>query len=129
MLISPAFAQTSGGLPASDMLVQFAPLVLIFIVFYFLLIRPQQRKLKEHRQMVENVRRGDMVVTSGGIIGKVAKVDDQELTVEVAEGVRIRIVRSTLAEVRGKAMPAPRSPRGGGSEPETVDGSADKTSK
>ena len=126
MLISTAYAQSAGGMPGSDMLIQIAPLVLIFIVFYFLLIRPQQRKLKEHRDMVAAVRRGDVVVTAGGIIGKVAKVDDQELTIEIADGVRVRIVRSTIGDVRSRNQPAGRAPRGSGSEPAVVDSANDK---
>ena len=83
------------------------PTVLIIGIMYFLMIRPQQKRLKEHREMVAGIRRGDTVVTSGGIIGKVTKVEDQELQVEIADGVRIKVVRSTLSEVRGKGEPAP----------------------
>jgi preprotein translocase subunit YajC len=129
MLISTAYAQSAGGVPGGDMLIQIAPLVLIFVVFYFLLIRPQQRKLKEHRDMVAAVRRGDVVVTAGGIIGKVAKVDDQELTIEIADGVRVRIVRSTVSDVRSRNQPAGRAPRGSGSEPAVVDAANDKADK
>ena len=83
------------------------PTMLIIGIMYFLMIRPQQKRLKEHQAMVANIRRGDTVVTSGGIIGKVTKVDDQELQVEIAEGVKIKIVRSTVSEVRGKGESAP----------------------
>ena len=83
------------------------PTVLIIGIMYFLMIRPQQKRLKEHQAIVANIRRGDTVVTSGGIIGKVTKVDDQELQVEIAEGVKIKIVRSTVSEVRGKGEGAP----------------------
>ena len=83
------------------------PTMLIIGIMYFLMIRPQQKRLKEHQAMVAGVRRGDTVVTSGGIIGKVAKVDDQELQVEIAEGVKIKILRSTISEVRGKGEAAP----------------------
>ncbi len=83
------------------------PTMLIIGIMYFLMIRPQQKRLKEHQAMVANIRRGDTVVTSGGIIGKVTKVDDQELQVEIAEGVKIKIVRSTVSEVRGKGEGAP----------------------
>ncbi|MCT4555657.1 MAG: preprotein translocase subunit YajC [Pelagimonas sp.] len=86
---------------------QFAPLILIFAIMYFLLIRPQQKKMKEHQNMVSALRRGDQVVTQGGIIGKVAKVkDDNELEIEIAEGVKIRVVRSTVAQVLSKTEPA-----------------------
>ncbi|MGR3620394.1 MAG: preprotein translocase subunit YajC [Roseovarius sp.] len=86
---------------------QFVPLILIFVIMYFLLIRPQQKKLKEHKAMVEALRRGDQVVTQGGLIGKVAKVkDDNEIEVELAEGVKVRVVRSTIAQVLSKTEPA-----------------------
>ena len=78
------------------------PTMLIIGIMYFLMIRPQQKRLKEHRDMVASIRRGDTVVTSGGIIGKVTKVDDNELQVEIADGVKIKVVRSTVSEVRGK---------------------------
>jgi preprotein translocase subunit YajC len=86
---------------------QFLPLILIFAIMYFLLIRPQQKKMKEHTQMVANVRRGDQVVTQGGLIGKIAKVkDDNEVEVELAEGVKVRVVKSTIAQVLSKTEPA-----------------------
>ncbi|WP_439813923.1 preprotein translocase subunit YajC [Zavarzinia sp. CC-PAN008] len=107
MLISSAYAQAAGGAPGgSDFLIQLLPLVLIFVVFYFLLIRPQQKRVKEHRALVEGVRRGDVVVTSGGIVGKIAKVEEGEVLVEIAEGVRIRVVKATLSEVRSRTQPA-----------------------
>lgn len=85
----------------------FVPLILIFGIMYFLLIRPQQQKVKEHKKMVESLRRGDQIVTQGGIIGKVVKVkDDAEAEVEVADGVKVRIVRSTIAQVMSKTDPA-----------------------
>ncbi|MFV1464885.1 MULTISPECIES: preprotein translocase subunit YajC [unclassified Phaeobacter] len=88
-------------------LAQFLPLILIFAIMYFLLIRPQQKKLKTHQAMVEALRRGDQVVTQGGIIGKVAKVkDDREIEVEIAEGVKIRVIKSTIAQVLNKTEPA-----------------------
>ncbi len=86
---------------------QFLPLILIFAIMYFLLIRPQQKKMKEHQKMVQDLRRGDQVVTQGGLIGKVAKVkDDNEIEVELAEGVKVRVVRSTIAQVLSKTEPA-----------------------
>lgn len=86
---------------------QFIPLILIFVIMYFLLIRPQQKKLKEHKAMVEALRRGDQVVTQGGLIGKVSKVkDDSEIEVELAEGVKVRVVRATIAQVLSKTEPA-----------------------
>jgi preprotein translocase subunit YajC len=107
MLISPAFAQAAGTAGAAGGLMSFLPFVAIIVVFYFFLIRPQQKRAKEHREMVNNVRRGDVVVTSGGIIGKITKViDDGEAEIEIAEGVRVRVVRATLADVRSKTEPA-----------------------
>ena len=105
MLISPAYAQGAGA-PAGLDIMQFAPLVLIFVVFYFLLLRPQQQRAKAHREMVTNIRRGDTVVTSGGIIGKVTKVrDDNEIEVEIADNTRVRVVKGTVSEVRVKGEP------------------------
>jgi preprotein translocase subunit YajC len=106
MLITEAFAQTAGGGgSATSLLVQFMPIILIFVIMYFLILRPQQQKARHHRDMVANLRRGDTVVTNGGLIGKVAKVDENELQVELAEGVRVRIVRAMVAEVRAKGEP------------------------
>ena len=82
------------------------PTMLIIGIMYFLMIRPQQKRLKDHQAMIAGVRRGDTIVTSGGIIGKVAKVDEQELQVEIAEGVKIKVLRSTISEVRGKGEAA-----------------------
>ncbi len=86
---------------------QFIPLILIFAIMWFLLIRPQQKKMKEHQAMVAALRRGDQVITQGGLIGKVAKVKDEgELEVELAEGIKVRVVRSTIAQVLNKTEPA-----------------------
>ncbi|WP_299549490.1 preprotein translocase subunit YajC [uncultured Tateyamaria sp.] len=86
---------------------QFIPLILIFAIMYFLLIRPQQKKVKEHASMVEALRRGDQIVTQGGLIGKVSKVkEDNEVEVELAEGVKVRVVKSTIAQVLNKTEPA-----------------------
>lgn len=89
-----------------NVLVQFLPLILIFVVFYFLLIRPQQKRMKEHRDMLAAIRRGDRIVTGGGIIGIVVKVGpEDELTVEIAEGVRVKVLRSTVSGVQAKTQP------------------------
>ena len=108
MLVTPAFAQAAGGGGAAGGLISFVPILLIFGIMYFLMIRPQQKKVKQHRAMVEAVRRGDQVITSGGLIGKVTKVDDQkgELEVELAPNVKVRVVRSTIAQVMSKTEPA-----------------------
>jgi preprotein translocase subunit YajC len=104
MLISPAFAQSAGG--DAGGLLSFAPLVLIFAVFYFLLIRPQQKKMKAHKAMIGNVRRNDRIVTGGGILGKITKVVDEiEVDVEIAPNVIVRVARSTIAEVISKSAP------------------------
>ena len=102
MLISPAFAQSAAG--GGGALGQLLPFVLIFVVFYFLLIRPQQKRAKEHRQLVENMKKGDHVVTSGGITGKVTKATEGNETVEVeiASGVIVNVIRAMVSEVRDK---------------------------
>ena len=106
MLISPAYAQGTGMLDQNT-IIQFLPLILIFVVFYFLLIRPQQRKTKDHKTMLDALRRGDRVVTGGGIIGTVARVDTpEEVTVDIAEGVRVRVLRGTITSVLAKPDPA-----------------------
>ncbi len=104
MWISPAFAQAAGA-PSASSLTSFIPLVLIFVVFYFLLIRPQQKKVKEHKAMLEAVRRGDRVVTNGGIVGLVTKVDERELTLEIADNVRVKAMRDMIASVISKTEP------------------------
>jgi preprotein translocase subunit YajC len=108
MFVSPAFAQAAGGATGagSALSTLIFPLI-IFAIFYFLMIRPQQRKMKEHKAMIEALRRGDQVLTQGGIIGKVSKVgDDGVVEVEIAEGVKVRIARHTIATVMNKTEPA-----------------------
>ena len=110
MLISTAYAQSTGlsGLfDNQSALIQFLPLVLIFVVFYFLLIRPQQRKARDQRATLSALRRGDRVVTGGGIIGTVVRVDSpEEVVVDIADGVRVRVIRSTITSVLAKPDPA-----------------------
>jgi preprotein translocase subunit YajC len=104
--ISPAYAQAAGGAGGAGGLEAMLPLILIFVVFYFLLIRPQQKKAKDHKAMLEAVRRGDKVVTGGGIIGTVTKViDEQEITVEIADGIKVHVQRGLLAAVLAKTEP------------------------
>lgn len=104
MFVTPAYAQAAG---AGSALTSFVPLILIFGIMYFLLIRPQQKKVKEHKAMVEALRRGDQIVTQGGVIGKVSKVkDDTEVEVEIAQGVNVRVVRATITQVLNKTEPA-----------------------
>ena len=104
----PAFAQAQGG-GAGAIVTQLVPLVLIFAIMYFLLIRPQQKKLKDHQKMVEALRRGDTIVTSGGLIGKVTRVEDAQLEVEIAPGVKVKIVRATVSNILSKTEPAPEA--------------------
>lgn len=124
MFVSTAYAQTAApAAGGADMIVQFLPLILIFVVFYFLLIRPQQKKMKDHKGMLEAIRRGDRVVTGGGIIGTVTKVGpEDELQVEIAENVRVRVVRSTVNLVLAKTEPAGKSGTGGGTPATTAEG-------
>ncbi len=108
MFATPAFAQAAGAGGAMGAFGSFIPLILIFGIMYFLLIRPQQTKLKQHKAMVEALRRGDQVLTQGGILGKVNKVsDDGIVEVEIAEGVKVRVMRHTIAQVMSKTEPAP----------------------
>lgn len=105
MFVSTAYAQAAGGAPGGGIEALF-PLVLIFVVFYFMLIRPQQKKAKEHKGMLEGIRRGDRIVTGGGIIGTVSKViDDNELNVEIAPDIKVRVQRSLVAVVLSKTEP------------------------
>lgn len=123
MLISQAFAQAAGGPGGGGFgdLTQFMPLILIFVVFYFLLIRPQQKKMKAHREMVAQLRRGDRVLTQGGIIGQITKViSDTEATVEIAEGVRVRVMRSAIAEVLAKTEPVANAKESAAEPPEAA---------
>ncbi len=103
-MITPAFAQTTGA-GGGDILGLFFPLILVFGIFYLLVFRPQQKRMKEHQAMIEGVKRGDTVVTTGGIIGKVVRVAEGELRVEVADGVQVRLVKGSISEVRGKGEP------------------------
>jgi preprotein translocase subunit YajC len=110
MFVSPAFAQAGAEASGPGALQAFLPIILIFVVFYFLLIRPQQKKMKQHKEMLAAVRRGDRVVTGGGIVGLVTKViDDNEVQVEIADGVRVRVQRALLSNVVAKTEPAPPS--------------------
>jgi len=105
MFITPAYAQAAGG--AASLMSSLVPFVLIFGIMWVLLIRPQQKKAKEHRAMIEALRRGDQIVTAGGLIGKVAKVkEDGEVEIEIADGVKVRVIRATITTVLSKTDPA-----------------------
>ncbi len=125
MIVSPAFAQGFGGAGGGDFITTMLPLVMIFVVFYFLLIRPQQKRAKEQKAKIAAIRRGDRVVTGGGFIGTVAKiVDDNEVLVEIAEGVRVRVVRQTITDVVAKGEPADSDKGEGKSEAKAGDDKA-----
>jgi preprotein translocase subunit YajC len=105
MFISPAYAQAVPGADG-NMLMSLLPFILIFVIMYFLILRPQQKRVKQHQELVKNVRRGDTVVTSGGLVGKVTKVfDDDQIEVEIADNVRVRQMRQMVADVRAKGEP------------------------
>jgi preprotein translocase subunit YajC len=106
MFISPAYAQSPFGGGSTDMITSLLPFILIFVIMYFLILRPQQKRVKSHAEMVKNVRKGDTVITSGGLIGRVTKVvDDDQVEIEVADGVRVRQMRSMVSDVRAKGEP------------------------
>jgi len=107
MLITPAYAQAAAGGDANSMLMSLLPFALIFVIMYFLILRPQQKKLKDHAELVKNIRRGDTIVTNGGLVGKVTKVvDDDQVEIEISDGVRIRQMRQMISGVRTKGEPA-----------------------
>jgi len=105
MFVTPAYAQAAAG-GAAGGLIGFVPILLIFAIMYFLMIRPQQKKMKEHKAMVEALRRGDQVLTAGGMIGKVVKVNEAEVEVELAPNVKVRVIKNTIAQVMNKTEPA-----------------------
>jgi preprotein translocase subunit YajC len=101
MFATPAFASTgAASAGGSGILFQMAPLLLIFVIFYFLLIRPQQQRVKQHQALIGAVKKNDIAITGGGILGKVTKVEDNEVELEIASGVRIRVVKSMISDVR-----------------------------
>jgi preprotein translocase subunit YajC len=108
MFATPAYAQTAAGAAAGPeaMLVQFLPLIALVVLFYFLMIRPQQRRVKQHQQMLGGLKRGDVVVLSSGVIGKVVRVEDKEVGLEVASGVTVKVVKAMIADVRTRGEPA-----------------------
>ena len=106
MFVTPAYAQAAAAPSGAAGLTSFIPLILVFVIMYFLMIRPQQKRMKEHRAMVEAVKKGDEIVTQGGLIGKVVAVKEGEVDVEIAPGVKVRVVRATIANVVNRTAPA-----------------------
>lgn len=106
-MITPAFAQAAGPAGGADIALQLVPFVLIFVIFYFLILRPQQRRVRDHQALVKNVRRDDTIVTTGGLVGRVTKATDEasEIEVEIAPNVRVKVVRTMISEVRVKGGP------------------------
>lgn len=104
MFISPAFAQTAGA--GGSLFDMFLPLILVFAIIYFMILRPQQKRQKEHNNMIEALRRGDRVITQGGLVGKIAKVHETEIDLEIADGVKVTVVKSMVAVVQSKGEPA-----------------------
>lgn len=106
MFVTPAFAQTAGGAGTMDLLSSFVPIILLIVIFWFLIFRPQQKRAKEHQNMLNSIRRGDTIVTSGGLVGKVIRVKEgEDLEVEIADGVRVKLVRGMVTDVRSKSEP------------------------
>jgi preprotein translocase subunit YajC len=126
MFITPAFAQAAGAGDTNNLLMSLLPFALIFIIMYFLIIRPQQKKAKEHNELVKNIRRGDVVITTGGLVGKVTKVvDDDQIEFEIADGVRVRQMRHMISIVRAKGEPAKGEPvKGESTKGESTKGGA-----
>ena len=110
MFATPAYAQAAGTAPAgggmTEMLIQFAPLIGLEVMFYFLMIRPQQRRMKQHAAMIQAVKRGDTVVLNSGVKGKVVRVEDKEVGVEIAQGVTVKVVKSMISDVETRGSPA-----------------------
>ena len=127
MFITPAFAQAAGASDTNNLLMSLLPFALIFIIMYFLIIRPQQKKAKEHNELVKNIRRGDTVITSSGLVGKVTKVvDDDQIEFEIADGVRVRQMRQMISIVRAKGEPAKGEPTKGESAKGAAKGDGSK---
>ena len=127
MLISPAYAQAANAASSPGLVESIMPLLLIFVVFYFLLIRPQQKKVKMHKEMLGTIRRGDRVVTGGGILGTVTKViSDTELQVEIADGIKVRVERGMVSGVVAKTEPADKADKPDGSANGNDKGGNDK---
>ena len=107
MFVTPAFAQSGGLTGGPDILMSILPFALIFVIMYFLIIRPQRQQMKKREEMLKAVRRGDTVVTGGGVVARVTKViSDSEVEVEIAKGIKVKVIRSTLTDIEAKGEPA-----------------------
>ncbi|MFC3568432.1 preprotein translocase subunit YajC [Paracoccus sp. TOH] len=106
MFVTAAHAQAAGAPSGAASIASFLPLVLIFVIMYFLMIRPQQKRMKEHRALIEALKKGDEVVTQGGLVGKITSIRDNELEVEIAPGVKVRVIRSTITGLVNRTQPA-----------------------
>jgi len=104
MFVTPAYAQTAGG--GGDLFMSILPFVLMFVIFYFLLIRPQRKQMQERKEMLANIRRNDTIVTGGGIVGKITKVEDAFLMVEIAKDVQVKVAKGTVSDLMSKPQPA-----------------------
>jgi preprotein translocase subunit YajC len=106
MFVSPAYAQAAGAPGAGDFFVSFVPILLLILIFWLLIFRPQQKRMKAHQAMLGSIRRGDTIVTSGGLVGKVVKaVENEDLEIEIAQGVKVKVVRTMVSDVRTKSEP------------------------
>ncbi len=106
MFVTPAYAQAAGGAGAADILTSLAPILILIVIFWFLIFRPQQKRMKAHQAMLSAIRRGDTIVTTGGLVGKVSKVvENEDLEVEISQGVKVKVVRSMVSDVRSKSEP------------------------
>ncbi len=106
MFVTPAYAQAAGGAGAMDIFTSLMPILLLVVIFWLLIFRPQQKRMKQHQAMLSAITRGDTVVTTGGIVGKVTKaVDGEDLEVEIAQGTRVKVVRTMVSDVRSKSQP------------------------
>ncbi len=103
MFVSPAYAQSAGGFGSG--FGSLVPLLLIVLIMYFLIIRPQMQQAKTHKKMIEDLRRGDQIITQGGLIGKISKIEDEELVIEIAHEVKVRVIRSTIKGLKAKTEP------------------------
>lgn len=107
MFVTPAFAQAGAAPSGMDFVSSFIPIILLIVIFWFLIFRPQQKRMKAHQAMLASVKRGDTIVTSGGVVGKVTKaVEGEDLELEIAQGVRVKVVRAMVSDVRTKTEPA-----------------------